>query len=268
MTSLAMQEKDIVMAALSFLDLANPITPEVETLLHYFAKDTTQRILHNISKLDIKHSGALMSSISSTVYKNAGGNDMLVRFYYLNYARYLQHALGAYFAVDADLEVKKGKRQGVKRRNVEVPEMTSMENLKPSISGLPARVMKGKTREDYHKAKPFLDSEIRLHLRSTQRRLAVLCGFTASAYILHGFVRSMARLRDPNYIISKNGYSVAEGRERFNERGGRQVDVNEMVISWEPDFDAEKAWLKARGYLEHFQAEWGLSTFNKQNLEF
>lgn len=258
----------------TFLDIGNEITDEVKTFLHYFAQDTTARLLHNVAKLDLRDSGALRASIQATVYNNAGGNDALVRFYYLNYGRYLQHALGAYFYVDDDLNTYRkrklkngtsvtiagsGKRHGVKRQNVDVPEMTEMVKLKPNISGLP----KNADRERTHYASPWLDSEIRLHTKAIQRRLSLQLGFTASAYLLHGFLRAFAVSRAPDQktVNARMDYNDFNPNARLFP-----ADVYAPIISFEPDFDAEEAWLKCKGYIKQMQHGWGLSSFNMNNV--
>lgn len=47
----------------SYLDFGNELGKEELQLLHFFCKDTTERILRNVRKLDVRNTGALANSI-------------------------------------------------------------------------------------------------------------------------------------------------------------------------------------------------------------
>ena len=237
----------------SYLEFGNELGKEELQLLHFFCIDTTERILRNVAKLNIRNTGALASSIHGIVYANSGRNDAMIRFYYMNYAGYLENALGSYFDIDDDLS-KGNKRHGVKAKNAIVPQVDS-QGVRPmeiGIKGIPEKVSdsrahQGQMRGALHRAKPIIHSEIRLHLKNTQRRLAVLLGYTATAYLLRGLI---VAIQDKGMVEHEYPYGI----------GTRE--------QWLPtDFSAAKAeedaWLEARGYLKQIEHGWGLTAFAK-----
>lgn len=141
----------------------------VNKLLHYFAKDTTERILGNFDRLDIsspsnkkgrKSSGTLYRSIFWRVFNAAGGDSAVITFYFQHYAAFVETGTG----------------NGV--RYSALPKLTKLESL--SRPG---------TRR---KAKPFILSEIRLHARMMLDRLARRYAYTGGMYI----VRSLSDDKD------------------------------------------------------------------------
>lgn len=140
------------------LDFGNP---KIDNILHYFAKDTTERILGNFQRLDIssptnkkgrKSAGALYRSIFWRVYNAANGDSAVISFYFKHYATFVETGTG----------------NGVR--------YTPLERL----TELKAISKAGTTRV----AKPFLLSEIRLHARMMLERLAQKYAYTGGMYIV------------------------------------------------------------------------------------
>lgn len=150
----------------SALEVLNDFNDEEKKILEAFMQYTTERILKNIIRLDIGDTEQLRRSIMGTVHTQANGKEAFVRFYYMNYAYFTEWAVGKYRGVD---------EEGVTLNKI---------GLLPSISGsnfgpIPTKYPK-------HRSKPFLKSEIRLHLRGTLRRLAAECANISTAYWVHG----------------------------------------------------------------------------------
>lgn len=169
------------------LDLGNVVDEEMMEILHYFAKNTIDRIFRHIERLGIKkHTGNLKKSIRATVSNMSGGNAALVNFFYINYGVFVEQAVGKYYGVDSDL----GHKRGVKSVNIGAPEITSYDYgaMKGQIKGIPERNPKVKSRGGergaFHRPRPFLMSEIRYQLRRTQWRLLEQLGYTASAHLI------------------------------------------------------------------------------------
>lgn len=155
------------------LDFGNP---KVDDLLHYFAKDTTERILGNFQKLNIsspankkgrKSAGSLYRSIFWRVYNSAGGDSAKISFFYQHYAAFVETGTG----------------RGV--RYSPLPELTKLQALSRP----------GTTRV----AKPFLLSEIRLHTRMLLDRLVARFAYMGGMYI----VRSLADEKGMTIPISE-----------------------------------------------------------------
>lgn len=142
------------------LDFGNP---KVDDIFHYFAKDTTERILGNFDRINIssphnkkgrKSSGNLYRSIFWRVFNAAGGDSAMITFYFQNYAAFVETGTG----------------NGV--RYSALPQLTKLEALsRPGTK---------------RKAKPFLLSEIRFHARLTLDRLAERYAYTGGLYIIRG----------------------------------------------------------------------------------
>lgn len=159
----------------TFLDLANTLGQAEQQILFYFCKDTTERIMMNIARLGIGEckgaTGALRKSIHSVVYNNARGDEAMIRFYYLNYAAFVETATGKYYGVD---------RKGKKYADVSPIPPIGGSGYEPIPTKAPR-----------HRAKPFITGEIRLHARATQLRLAKACAYTAQWFLSRGFCDSV-----------------------------------------------------------------------------
>lgn len=169
------------------LDLGNVVDEEMMEILHYFAKNTIDRIFRHIERLGIKkHTGNLKKSIRATVSNMSGGNAALVNFFYINYGVFVEQAVGKYYGVDSDL----GHKRGVKSVNIGAPEITSYDYgpMKGIIRNIPPKnpevKSRGGERGAFHRPRPFLMSEIRYQLRRTQWRLLEQLGYTASAHLI------------------------------------------------------------------------------------
>lgn len=135
-------------------------------LIHYFARNTIEKIFKHIDKLDVRDTDALRNSIRSVVHTNASGSQALVEFFYLYYGECVEQAVGKYYGIDADL----GKDRGVRSENIKAPEIASRDYgpLSASFSGVPKNVR----REQTHRPRPFLRSDIRREVEYTGWRLA------------------------------------------------------------------------------------------------
>ena len=137
------------------IDLQRQFSLETVRMLRFFVTNTIDGIFRHIERLKIKNTGALKDSIKATIHTNAGGNEALVRFFYLNYGDCVEQAVGKYYGVDVDL----GEGTGVKSRNIQAPEITGVGYgaMTPSFSGIPETPARVRT----HRPRPFLRSEIR-----------------------------------------------------------------------------------------------------------
>lgn len=185
----------------SFLDTPQAAwSAELNQFMEYFVRDTTAKIFRRMNMMDI-HSAKLRQSIHGVVYNNAGGNSALVRFYYLNFARFIEMGLGRY-ASDYDLG-----GEGIKVRNADAQELTSgsygpvdirfHDSTDQGIKiGRMGKDRRGKPvdRGKYHKARPFLMNTIRQETRRISERLAVQLGYTHALFISRGLTVTLADL--------------------------------------------------------------------------
>lgn len=186
------------MLDLSFLDNPNAVwSREMTQFMEFFVKNTTEKIFRRMDLMGVK-SSTIRSTIQGVVYNNAGGDMRLVRFYYLNLARFVELGVGHSFMSDADLG-----REGVKARNVNIPELSkgNYAPLTPTMQGRtdagvnvaqPGRGRAGKNvdRAQYHKARPFLMNTIRQETKRIAERMAVQLAYTTTMYISKGVVYS------------------------------------------------------------------------------
>lgn len=157
--------------------------------LNYWGARVTKRILSNFDRLDInktpggkgkEYTGDLYRNVWWTVYNSAGGNEALIEFYFLHYAGYVQTGTG----------------KGAPR--VDLPQMTSMKPVE---------------RPDGHprKAKPFLRSEIRLHLRWLANRLFQQYRFGGTLYIVKGIADAVGDQSITRKWIADHKDELSEG---------------------------------------------------------
>lgn len=181
------------------LDLNNHLTADVLRLIHYFAKDTTDKIFEHIDRLDIRDTGTLRNSIKSMVMMNAGGNSALVSFYYINYAPYVEMAVGKYRGVDNDL----GKGVGVKKDNITIPPIsgTNYGPMSASFSGVP----ENRRREETHRPRPFLRAEINRQIERISYRLLEECANTMQIHMFEA-VSQAAFPNVPGNIFTNEGF--------------------------------------------------------------
>lgn len=137
--------------------LNHKLSQQASKLVNYFAKDTVEKILYHIDRLDIRDTNTLRNSIRAVVRKNAGGREALVTFFYTYYGDMVEQAVGRYRGVDADLP----KGTGVKSKNIDIPpiDKKGYGPLRATFKGLPGGYH-GKLREIYHRPRPFLRAEI------------------------------------------------------------------------------------------------------------
>ena len=165
-------------AKLDSNDLGEELYKKKIQLLHYFAQDTTEKILKHIDRLDIKDTGTLRNSIRSVVYANAGGDSQVVSFYMKEYGLYVERAVGKYWGVDNDL----GKGIGVKGRDIEVPPVTSRDYGPLNASfHLPVN----QRREETHRPRPFWKIEIKRQIERISYRLLEECLSTVEIHMLN-----------------------------------------------------------------------------------
>lgn len=184
------------------LDLNNQLTADVLRLIHYFAKDTTDKILEHIDRLAVRDTGTLRDSIRSTVMMNAGGNTALASFYFVEYAPYVEMAVGKYWGVDADL----GKGVGVKKTNIDIPQVGAKGYgpLTASFSGLPGG-RHGTLREKTHRPRPFLRIEINRQVERISWRLLEQCANTMEIHMFEA-INQAAFPNVPGNIFTNEGF--------------------------------------------------------------
>lgn len=156
--------------------------------LNYWGARVTQRILKNFDKLNInkekdeKHNltGDLYRSVWWTVHNAAGGNQAMIEFYYIYYGGYVQTGTG----------------KGAPR--IDLPQMTGMKPV---------------DRPDGHprKAKPFLRSEIRLHLRWLTNRLFQQYRFGGTLYVVRGIADAVGDQSVTRKWIADHKDELTEG---------------------------------------------------------
>lgn len=149
----------------SRIDLQRQLPLVAVRRIHFFAIDTINKIFEHIDRLGIRRTDALRSSIKATVHTNAGGNDALVQFFYLHYGDCVEQAVGKYYGVDADL----GDKRGIRSENIKAPEIQGVGygKMRGSFSGVPDNAR----REETHRPRPFLRSEIRRQVDRTSFKL-------------------------------------------------------------------------------------------------
>ena len=136
--------------------------------LNFWGARVTKRILSNFDKLNInktpggkgkQYTGDLYRNVWWTVFNSSGGNEVLIEFYFMHYAGYVQTGTG----------------RGDPR--IALPPMKSMEQI---------------DRPDGHKrkAKPFLRSEIRLHVMWLTNRLFQQYNFGGDLYLIKGIAEA------------------------------------------------------------------------------
>ncbi len=161
----------------SRIDLERKFSSEVYIILHYFVVDTVGKIFDHIDRMNIYNTGALRDSIRALVHTNAGGNEALVEFFYWNYGDCVEQAVGKYYGVDKDL----GKKVGVKSKNIQAPQISTYgySALKASFSGVPQNAR----REETHRPRPFLRSEIRRQVERISYKLMSEAGVLIDIHI-------------------------------------------------------------------------------------
>lgn len=156
--------------------------------LNFWGARVTKRILGNFDRLDInktaggkgKHyTGELYRNIWWTVHNAAGGNTAMITFYFMHYARYLEIGVG------------KGNKKTT------IPPMTTMEPIARADSN--------------RKAKPFLTSEIRLHLRWLSERLFSQYLYAGSFYVIRGLADGLGDQDITRKWVEENREELTEG---------------------------------------------------------
>lgn len=186
----------------------NAITKDMAQFLEWFCKNTTNKIFHRMDTLGIGESegssGALRKSIHAVIYNNAGGDDFLVRYYYLNYGRFIEMGLGHNRGSDNDLISREGKHrkvEGVKVRNAVVPQIRSWNDPPLDISfqgrtdsgievGAVGKDRHGNpvSRSVHHKAKPFLMHSIYAEMNRISYRMSERLAYHGVINLMHGLV--------------------------------------------------------------------------------
>lgn len=160
--------------------------------LNYWGARVTQRILKNFDKLKINKTpnekkgftGDLYRNIWWTVHNASGGNQAMIEFYFLHYAGYVQTGTG----------------KGAPR--IDLPQMSSMAPV---------------DRPDGHprKAKPFLRSEIRLHLRWLANRLFAQYRFGGTLYVVKGIADAVGDQSITQKWIADHKDELTEGMVKY-----------------------------------------------------
>lgn len=167
------------------------IKTDISQELNFWGARVFQRIIRNFSTLDInqnpgekgdRFSGRLRRSIWWTVHNAAGGNQAMIDFFFLNYADFLQWGVGG----------------GQKAWSV--PPMHGMKAMQAPNSK--------------RKAKPFLRSEIRHHLKWLQRRLAEQYAYNGAFYIVKGISDGMGDKSITERWVREHEKELAQGLQR------------------------------------------------------
>ena len=156
---------------------------KIRKILYYFMLDTHEKLMKNMIEVEVsphnpranwRNQGVLERSIHETIVNNSGGNSALVRFFYVNYARFVE------IGVQKDMPY------------VALPPMDGMDAVaRPD----------GKPR----KAKPFMHSEIRRSIMKTITRIG-------KVYTYAGAASMFTAVDDPSNseIHVKNERALAE----------------------------------------------------------
>ena len=169
------------------LNLDKVLSNESVKLIHRFAEYTLDNILERMDRLEFHGEGHLRDSIRAVVHTNAGGNQMLVQFFYLYYGECVEQAVGAYYGVDQDLLAT---QRGLKSPNVGAPPLSSRHDgpLEGIIRGVERyhKAQNGKVydRSKYHRPRPFLRSSIRRQVQRTSIKLLEKCSQLINAQLL------------------------------------------------------------------------------------
>lgn len=144
--------------------------PWVQERIRYFARDTTEDILKNMAEFQVSpkrrdknYTGNLERSIHWTIVSKAGGDMMLVEFYYLFYGKYLEISASGWLNDTYGPITPKM-----------VPAMTDKTGVQ--VGKRP------------WKAKPFITSEIRRHAKKLGNRLAKQFAYAGGMKIFSTFV--------------------------------------------------------------------------------
>lgn len=175
------------------LDRFDVSHPWVQERIHYFAVDTTEKILRNMKVMQVSpkrsdrnYTGSLERSIHWTIVSNAGGDMALVEFYYLFYGRYVEMAASGWLTKGWG-HVGKG----------DVPEMTSKSGVWVTTND----------RVRPWKAKPFINSEIKREAKKLGRRLAAQFAYAGGMQIFQTFVTEAS--------VKEGGMSIMECADGF-----------------------------------------------------
>lgn len=181
-----------------YLDRFDITHPWVQERIHYFAKDTTEKILRNMAYMEIhphrslspsqkkKFTGDLKRSIHWTIVSTAKGDMTMVEFYYLFYGKFLEMSASGWLN-DKYGPVTSGK----------VPAMTDKSGVWVRTNGM---------RRPW-KAKPFISSEIRRQAKRLLKRLAEQFAYAGGMQIFSGFVME-------NQVVN-GAMSIQEHSEHF-----------------------------------------------------
>lgn len=166
----------------------------VKERLHWFAVDTTEKILKNMQEMAVypfrdvpdqyadKYTGRLERSIHWTIVNNAGGDSSLVEFYYMCYGRFLELSASGWLL----------RKHGSITAGM-VPEMTNKRGVQ--VGSRPWR------------AKPFINSEIRRGAQKLVRRMAKKFAYEGGMHIFHAVVTADGqRGADENLAMISDGF--------------------------------------------------------------
>lgn len=163
--------------------------------LNYWGARVTQRILSNFDRLNINktpggkgkdYTGDLYRNVWWTVHNASGGNSALIKFYFIHYAKFLELGVGG------------------KDKYVKIREMTRMEQVE-------------RPDESRRKAKPFLTSEIRLHLRWLADRLFQQYSFGGSFYLVKGIADGLGDQSITQKWVEEHRDELTEGLVKYSK---------------------------------------------------
>lgn len=168
-----------------------PIEVDISQELNFWGARVYQRIVQNFQTLDINtteggkgkgYTGDLRRKLWWTVHKAAAGNQAMITFFFMKYGDFLQWGVG----------------NG--QKSWKIPPMTGMK-------AIPAPKSK-------RKAKPFLRSEIRHHVRWLQKRLAEQYAYTGAFYIVKGIADGIGDKSITEKWVREHQKELAQGLGR------------------------------------------------------
>lgn len=169
--------------------------PWVQERIFYFAKDTTEKILSNMAAMKISpkrsdrnYTGDLERSIHWTIVSAASGDNTMVEFYYLFYAKFLEMSASGWL------------------NNEYGPITPKLVPAMQDKSGVWVKMPNGMYRP--WKAKPFITSEIRRQAKRLCKRLAEQFAYAGGMQMFSAFVTE-------NEIRTNGAMSIQQHSEHF-----------------------------------------------------
>lgn len=160
--------------------------------LNFWAARVAEKVRKNFFTLSInrkpgqkgrRYTGDLYRSVYWTVHSAAGGNQAYVDFFYLKYGQFVEWGVGGHV------------------KYTPLPEMQAMKPIN----------REGTTR----KAKPFMRSELRFHIRWLRERLFDQYNFAGTFYLLKAFADALGDQSITDQWISEHRAELDQAGMKF-----------------------------------------------------